>query len=122
MAAESPIAGVYRGKRVLLTGHTGFKGSWLTLWLHDLGADVTGYALPADARSLFRQADVPSHCENVEGDVRDTAKLFATVERIRPHFVFHLAAQSLVRRSYREPLSTFETNVQGTANVLAAAH
>lgn len=122
MAAELPLAGVYRGKRVLLTGHTGFKGSWLALWLHDLGAHVTGYALPADERSLFLQADIASNCEHVEGDVRDTAKLFSTVERVRPDFVFHLAAQSLVRRSYREPLPTFETNVQGTANVLAAAH
>lgn len=120
MAADS-IALAYRGKRVLITGHTGFKGSWLTLWLHDLGATVTGYALAADDRSLFHQAGVAAHCEHIEGDVRDTSTLFEVAERVRPDFIFHLAAQSLVRRSYREPLATFETNVQGTANVLAAA-
>lgn len=122
MAATPALTGTYRGKRVLVTGHTGFKGSWLTHWLHALGAHVTGYSLPADERSLFRQADVASRCEHIEGDVRDTAKLFAVVERVVPEFVFHLAAQSLVRRGYREPLATFETNVQGTANVLGAVH
>src|SRR4051812_31134957 len=114
MATESRLAEVFRGKRALVTGHTGFKGSWLTLWLARLGAHVTGYALPADERSLFRQAGVAAHCEHIEGDVRDTQQLFDVVDRVVPHFVFHLAAQSLVRRSYREPLATFETNVQGT--------
>lgn len=122
MAATGAIADAYRGKRVLVTGHTGFKGSWLTLWLHALGAHVTGYSLVADERSLFRQADVASRCEHIEADVRDTARLFDVIERVVPDFVFHLAAQSLVRRSYREPLATFETNVQGTANVLGAGH
>ena len=122
MATRPTLTASYRGKRVLVTGHTGFKGAWLTLWLRGLGAEVTGYALPADERSLFRQADVTSQCEHIEADIRDTATLFATLDRIRPDFVFHLAAQSLVRRSYREPLATFETNVQGTANVLAAVH
>lgn len=122
MATDSPLASIYRGKRVLVTGHTGFKGAWLTLWLNDLGARVTGYALPADERSLFRQAEVASRCEHVEGDVRDGSKLFDVVERVVPDFVFHLSAQSLVRRSYREPLATFDTNIQGTANLLGAVH
>src|SRR5690242_14402721 len=111
----------YRGRRVLVTGHTGFKGSWLTLWLANLGADVTGYALaPEGSRSLFQQAHVESRCQNVKGDVRDLASLTRLTERLRPEFVFHLAAQSLVRRSYREPLLTFDTNVLGTANLLEA--
>jgi CDP-glucose 4,6-dehydratase len=122
MAATPALTGTYRGKRVLVTGHTGFKGSWLTLWLHALGASVTGYSLAADECSLFRQADVASRCEHIEADVRDVSKLIDVVERTVPDFVFHLAAQSLVRRSYREPLATFETNVQGTANVLGAVH
>jgi CDP-glucose 4,6-dehydratase len=124
MANGSPLESfrdAYAGKRVLITGHTGFKGSWLTLWLDSLGARVTGYALvPEQGRSLFRQADVESRCEHVEGDVRNAEELAKTVERTRPDFVFHLAAQSLVRRGYREPLTTFETNVQGTANLLDA--
>lgn len=111
----------YRGRRVLVTGHTGFKGSWLTLWLANIGANVTGYALaPEVSRNLFMQAQVESRCRHVEGDVRDLDSLTRLAEQLRPEFVFHLAAQSLVRRSYREPLRTFETNVLGTANLLEA--
>src|SRR5262249_28489186 len=112
---------IYGGRRVLVTGHTGFKGSWLTLWLESLGAEVAGYALPPEGeRSLFDQADVESRCRHVEGDVRDLASLTRVTEQFRPEFVFHLAAQSLVRRGYRLPVATFETNVLGTANVLEA--
>ncbi|MGH9443999.1 MAG: CDP-glucose 4,6-dehydratase [Thermoanaerobaculia bacterium] len=111
----------YSGKRVLVTGHTGFKGSWLTLWLDSLGAGVTGFALPPEGeRSLFEQADVRAHCSHVEGDIRDFRSLEAIVAKLRPDYVFHLAAQSLVRRSYRLPRETFETNVVGTVNVLEA--
>ena len=123
MTATGPatLREVYGSRRVLVTGHTGFKGSWLTLWLANLGADVTGYALaPEGSRNLFLQAHVESLCLNVEGDVRDLESLTRLAERLHPEFVFHLAAQSLVRRSYREPLPTFETNVLGTANLLEA--
>ncbi len=116
----SLLSTAYRNERVLITGHTGFKGSWLTMWLQDLGANVTGFALSAEDRSLFHAAGVESLCEHIEGDVRDLQHVAATIERVRPRYVFHLAAQSLVRKSYREPLRTFATNVQGTVNVLEA--
>jgi CDP-glucose 4,6-dehydratase len=112
----------WRGKRVLLTGHTGFKGSWLTLWLRDAGAAVTGYALePPTTPSLFDLARVGEGVESVIGDVRDYDRLHDVVTRTRPEIVLHLAAQSVVRYSYDHPLETFAVNVLGTANVLEAA-
>ena len=114
-------AGVYGGRRVLVVGHTGFKGSWLTLWLASVGAEVTGFALPPeDGRSLFVDAGVAASCRHVEADIRDLDSLVRVVSEVRPEFVFHLAAQSLVRRGYQQPLPTFQTNVLGTANVLEA--
>jgi len=110
----------WRGRRVLLTGHTGFKGSWLAMWLSRLGAEVTGLALPAEDPSLFRQANVASLLDHIEGDIRDRDTVKAAVARARPQVVFHLAAQPLVRLSYEEPVETFETNVQGTVHVLDA--
>ena len=111
--------GSYRGRRVLVTGHTGFKGSWLALWLQSLGAEVTGVALPPPTK--------PSHWELLRLgirsetlDLRDAAGVRALVASVRPDIVFHLAAQALVRRSYADPLETWSTNVQGTANVLDA--
>ena len=109
------------GKRVLLTGHTGFKGGWLALWLQKKGALVAGYALPpAGTESLFELAGVAERMESVIADIRDLDTLRREFERFRPEIVFHLAAQPLVRLSYAEPVETFHTNVIGTANLLEA--
>ena len=115
------LAAAYAGRRVLVTGHTGFKGAWLTLWLAHLGAEVTGYALaPEDPRGIFAAAAVSTRCRHHEGDVRDLAALREVLAAAPPTIVFHLAAQALVRRSYQAPLETLETNVMGTANLLEA--
>ncbi len=113
------FADVYRGRRVLLTGHTGFKGSWLALWLHEMGAEVTGLALAPNADpNHWDLLSLP--IDDRRNDVRDAMAVRQLVEAIRPEVVFHLAAQPLVRRSYRDPLETWSTNVMGTANVLDA--
>jgi len=118
-AARDELRAAYRGRRVFLTGHTGFKGGWLAVWLSELGAEVTGYALPPDTRpSFFATAGVADCCRHVVGDIRDLAALSRALREARPDFVFHLAAQSLVRRSYEQPLETVETNVMGTAHLL----
>jgi CDP-glucose 4,6-dehydratase len=112
----------WRGRRVLVTGHTGFKGSWLSLWLHALGAEVTGFALPPPGEpSLFAAARIGDLIEHHEGDVRDLTAVRAVVEASRPEAIFHLAAQPLVRLSYREPVETYATNVMGTVHLLEAA-
>ena len=112
---------IYRGRRVLVTGHTGFKGSWLCQWLLSLGAHVRGYALdPPTKPSLFEQLALSSQMEDVRCDVRDSKKLFAEMEAFHPEFLFHLAAQPLVRYSYQNPVETYETNVMGTVHVLEA--
>jgi CDP-glucose 4,6-dehydratase len=113
---------VYRGRRVLVTGHTGFKGSWLALWLHRLGAEVHGFALePPTEPSLFREAEVEGCLASHRiGDIRDHAGLTAHVSAVQPEIVFHLAAQPLVRRSYLEPRETYDVNVMGTVNMLEA--
>lgn len=113
----------YQGKRVLVTGHTGFKGAWLITWLHLLGANIKGYALaPENERSLF--ATVAPHLafEHVENDIRNKAKVQQEILNFKPDIVFHLAAQALVRRSYEIPAETFEVNAIGTANVLEAVN
>jgi CDP-glucose 4,6-dehydratase len=111
----------WRTKRVFLTGHTGFKGSWLALWLQSLGAIVRGYALPPPTEpSLFEVADVANGMESQIGDIRDVAHLKAQMLDFRPAIVMHLAAQPLVRYSYENPLETYSVNVMGTANVLEA--
>jgi CDP-glucose 4,6-dehydratase len=110
---------VYRGKRVLVTGNTGFKGVWLSLWLDELGADVTGYALaPPTDPNLFFLLKLENKIKQIIGDVRDEKKLREVFKKTKPEIVFHLAAQSLVRMSYREPRFTYETNIMGTVNVL----
>ncbi|MDB4945563.1 MAG: CDP-glucose 4,6-dehydratase [Labilithrix sp.] len=109
----------FQGRRVLVTGHTGFKGSWLSLWLAELGAEVFGYALdPATTPDLFGLARVAEVVNDGRGDVRDPAALARRFAEARPEIVFHLAAQPLVRASYDAPVDTFATNVMGTANVL----
>lgn len=110
----------YRGRRVLVTGHTGFKGAWLTLWLQRLGADVAGLSLEPASPSLFRAADLGPTVRSHVGDVRDRRFVQLVVSQEKPEVVFHLAAQPLVRRSQREPVETFATNVQGTVHVLEA--
>lgn len=110
----------WRGRRVFLTGHTGFKGSWLALWLHRLGAEVTGFALPANDVSLFRQARIIDIVNHIEGDVRDLGALDSAMATANPEVVFHLAAQPLVRLSYEVPVETFATNIQGTVHLLDA--
>ena len=111
----------WRGRRVFVTGHTGFKGSWLALWLADLGAEVTGFSLPAPTDpSLFERAGVAELVRHVEGDVRDLGALDAAMREARPEVVFHLAAQPLVRLSYDEPVETYATNVMGTVHCLEA--
>ncbi len=111
----------WRGKRVLVTGHTGFKGSWLSLWLQAMGAQVTGYALsPPTQPSLFEAADVGSSMTSIIGDIRDLARLQAVFSECQPEIVFHMAAQPLVRYSYAEPVETYSTNVMGTVNLLEA--
>jgi len=113
--------GMYKGRRVLVTGHTGFKGSWLCLWLSRLGARVSGLALEPDTKpALFSEARVAERVESLIGDIRDPDLVLEAVAGFAPDIVFHLAAQPLVRRGYAEPLRTFGTNVMGTANVLEA--
>lgn len=117
----NPSPDFWRGKRVLLTGHTGFKGSWLVLWLRRLGADVVGVSMPPEARpNLFELAGIDTRCQSHFCDIRQSEALAALVRQSAPNIVLHLAAQSLVRTSYREPLRTFATNIQGTANLLDA--
>jgi CDP-glucose 4,6-dehydratase len=111
----------WKAKRVLLTGHTGFKGSWLSLWLESLGAEVTGYALPPPTEpSMFLLTDAGKRIDSVTGDVRDFDSLKVVVAGKRPEIVIHMAAQSVVRYSYEHPVETYGTNVMGTVHLLEA--
>lgn len=112
----------WAGKVVLLTGHTGFKGSWLSLWLQSMGATVVGYALPPPTHpSLFVTANVAEGMTSINGDIRDYAALVAVFEQYQPEVVIHMAAQALVRYSYSNPIETYATNVMGTVHLLEAA-
>lgn len=115
------FGGCYRGRRILLTGHTGFKGSWIAAWLERLGADVVGYSLPPNTTPSHWSLLKLSRCKSILADLRDVQSLTRVTKNLQPEVVFHLAAQPLVRRSYREPYETFSTNVMGTLNVLEAA-
>lgn len=111
----------WRGKRVFLTGHTGFKGSWLAMWLQQMGAQVVGYALPPPTNpSLFKVAGVGDGMHSIVADIRDLPTLTAAIADHRPEIVFHLAAQALVRLSYEQPVETYAINVMGTVNLLEA--
>jgi len=112
---------IYQNKKVLITGHTGFKGSWLAIWLKELGADVVGYSLdPPSEPNNFAATRLREKITHIHGDIRDLDRLMETFKKYQPEFVFHLAAQPLVRLSYDEPKLTFDTNVGGTVNVLEA--
>lgn len=111
----------WKGRRVFLTGHTGFKGSWLSLWLDGLGAEVTGYALDPPTRpSLFEQAEVAGVIRSICADIRDFPRLKSAVAESRPDVVIHMAAQSVVRRGYKDPIETYSSNVMGTVHILEA--
>jgi CDP-glucose 4,6-dehydratase len=115
------VVNTWRGRRVFLTGHTGFKGGWLSLWLASLGAQIRGYALaPESSPNLFTAACVGTTIEDVRGDIRNYPDVEAAMTEFQPEVVFHLAAQPLVRRSYSDPLGTYASNVMGTAHVLEA--
>jgi CDP-glucose 4,6-dehydratase len=116
-----PFGGVFRGRRVLVTGHTGFKGAWLCEWLLELGAQVAGIALaPNTEPALFHQLGLESRLEHHLQDIREAGALTADIRAFRPDYVFHLAAQPLVRLSYEQPVETWQTNVLGTVHVLEA--
>jgi CDP-glucose 4,6-dehydratase len=116
---QSLFCGVYKKRKVLITGHTGFKGSWLAFWLSEMGADVLGYSLEPDTNpNHFSMLDLP--IKSVIGDIGDIDNLTRVFDRFQPEIIFHLAAQSLVRRSYDDPAETFKTNVMGTVNIFEA--
>jgi CDP-glucose 4,6-dehydratase len=117
----SGLKDFYCGKKILLTGHTGFKGAWLAIWLEKMGAEVTGYSLqPATAPNLYLLTGLSKRIKSHYGDIRDLNALSEIISQIKPEVVFHLAAQPLVRLSYHRAVETFETNVMGTVNVLEA--
>jgi CDP-glucose 4,6-dehydratase len=119
MTVHKKLIEAYKGKTVLITGHTGFKGSWLALWLESLGAEVIGYSLdPPTDPSLFQATNLSERLIDIRGDILDNDKIYKTIKKYRPEFIFHLAAQPLVRHSYKKPVSTFNINVMGTANIL----
>ena len=112
---------MYQGRRVFVTGHTGFKGSWICAWLTSLGAEVMGYSCDIPTQPSHIEAmHLGEHIRQVQGDIRDRDALIRAMKEFKPDVVFHLAAQALVRKSYDEPVLTFESNVMGTMNVLEA--
>lgn len=122
MTKNSGFESVFNGKTILVTGHTGFTGSWISLWLAKIGAKVVGYAQePATEPSMYNAIGIDKDVVSIIGDIKNASHLADTVRAYRPDFILHLAAQALVRRSYRDPLDTFETNTMGTVNLLEAA-
>jgi CDP-glucose 4,6-dehydratase len=116
-----PSRSFWQGRRVFVTGHTGFKGSWLSLWLEALGAEITGYALePPTQPNLFERAAVAAGINSIHADIRDFTRLKAEVAECRPEVVIHMAAQSVVRRGYEDPIETYSSNVMGTVHLLEA--
>ena len=116
-----PDRAFWKGRRVFVTGHTGFQGSWLALWLCEIGAEVVGFSLPDDnPANLFPHERKPENVRSVWGDVRDAAALTEALSAAAPSIVIHLAAQALLPRSYRDPVETFATNVMGTVHLLEA--
>jgi CDP-glucose 4,6-dehydratase len=121
LAVTVPTPSFWQGRRVFLTGHTGFKGSWLSLWLQALGADVTGYALtPPTEPSLFALARVGEEMTSIIADIRDYSRLSSAIAEARPDVILHLAAQSVVKRGYADPVETYASNVMGTVHVFEA--
>lgn len=119
MTVQKKLTGAYQGRTVLVTGHTGFKGSWLALWLESLGAKVIGYSLdPPTDPSFFQATGLSDRIVDNRGDILDRVRIFEMIKKYRPEYIFHLAAQPLVRFSYKHPLDTFNVNVIGTAHVL----
>jgi CDP-glucose 4,6-dehydratase len=113
-----PKNNIYKGKTVLITGHTGFKGSWLSIWLKALQANVIGYSLePTTKPSLFEETNLEEKVTSIIADIRDENTLHETIEQYRPEFIFHLAAQAIVRTSYKRPKETYETNIMGLVNL-----
>jgi CDP-glucose 4,6-dehydratase len=117
---SSAFARRYADKSVLVTGHTGFKGAWLSEWLLLLGATVTGYSIDCEKRSLFHELHLTERMRDIRGDVRHLADITKVIQEVQPNFIFHLAAQPLVRLSYSDPVGTFTTNVNGAINVMEA--
>tara|TARA_B100000676_G_scaffold232846_1_gene231796 strand:+ start:1570 stop:2718 length:1149 start_codon:yes stop_codon:yes gene_type:complete len=119
---DDPFAGGWHKRRVLITGHTGFKGAWLTLWLAELGAEITGISLPGSVSepNLYELASLYGSCRDLRLDINDVESLVTAVREARPEVIIHLAAQSLVRRGYANPSNTYLTNVMGTMNILQA--
>lgn len=121
MKFRETLSDTFRGKTVLITGHTGFKGGWIALWLHAIGANVVGYSLdPPTKPSFFQETRMGELITDIRGDILDREKIFKVFEKYHPEFVFHLAAQPLVRESYDKPWVTFNVNIMGTVNILEA--
>ena len=119
LSSKNLFKGIYEGKTVLVTGHTGFIGSWLTLWLQSLGAKVVGYSLePPTKPSLFETLGLENEITHIIGDIQDKQNLSDNIEKYKPEIAIHLAAQPLVRSSYEDPVETFQTNILGTVNIL----
>ena len=121
MVGNYPNKSFWKAKKVFITGHTGFKGSWLSLILHKLGAEISGYALdPPTEPNLYNLIKSNSLLNSIIADIRDYQKLLTTLQQIKPDIVIHMAAQPLVRESYRNPRETYEVNVMGTVNLFEA--